>query len=100
MKYQKWNIGAPLEEDVAALREAGYPYLMALGGLRYRLSGSQCLALRPQIGYKFPVQTSGDKKHPRFPAIWYFRRAWMGWNFKFPLQKLTRGLVRPPHIVV
>ena len=30
MKYQKWNIGAPLEEDVAALREAGYPYLMAL----------------------------------------------------------------------
>ena len=30
MKYQKWNIGAPQEEDVAALREAGYPYLMAL----------------------------------------------------------------------
>ena len=30
MKYQKWNIGAPREEGVAALREAGYPYLMAL----------------------------------------------------------------------
>ena len=30
MKYQKWNIGAPREEDVAALREAGYPYLMAV----------------------------------------------------------------------
>ena len=30
MKYQKWNIGAPREEDVALLREAGYPYLMAL----------------------------------------------------------------------
>ena len=30
MKYQKWNIGAPREADMAALREAGYPYLMAL----------------------------------------------------------------------
>ena len=30
MKYEKWNIGAPREEDVAALREAGYPGLMAL----------------------------------------------------------------------
>jgi len=30
VKYQKWNIGAPREEDVVALREAGYPYLLAL----------------------------------------------------------------------
>ena len=30
MKYKKWNIGAPGEEDVALLREAGYPGLMAL----------------------------------------------------------------------
>ena len=30
MKYQKWNIGVPREGAVAALREAGYPYLMAL----------------------------------------------------------------------
>jgi len=30
VKYKKWNIGAPGEEDVALLREAGYPGLMAL----------------------------------------------------------------------
>ena len=30
MKYQKWNIGAPQEAGVAALREAGYPYLLSL----------------------------------------------------------------------
>ena len=30
MKYQKWNIGAPEKDDVARLREAGYPALMAL----------------------------------------------------------------------
>ena len=30
MKYQKWNIGVPREGAVAALREAGYPYLMAV----------------------------------------------------------------------
>ncbi len=30
LKYKRWNIGAPKEEDVALLREAGYPYLMAL----------------------------------------------------------------------
>ena len=30
MKYRKWNIGAPEDRDVATLREAGYPYLLAL----------------------------------------------------------------------
>ena len=30
VKYKKWNIAAPAEEDVAHLREAGYPYLLAL----------------------------------------------------------------------
>ena len=30
MRYRKWNIGAPADADVALLREAGYPYLMAL----------------------------------------------------------------------
>ena len=29
MKYQKWNIGTPAEQDVALLREAGYPYLLS-----------------------------------------------------------------------
>ena len=30
MKYKKWNIGAPEEAAVSQLREAGYPYLLAL----------------------------------------------------------------------
>ena len=30
VKYKKWNIGAPEDRDVATLREAGYPYLLAL----------------------------------------------------------------------
>ena len=30
MKYKKWNIGVPGEGEVTLLREAGYPYLMAL----------------------------------------------------------------------
>ena len=29
MKYQKWNISTPAEQDVARLREAGYPYLLS-----------------------------------------------------------------------
>ena len=28
MKFQKWNIGAPDEQDIALLRGAGYPYLL------------------------------------------------------------------------
>lgn len=30
MKYQKWNIASPAEEDVQGLRESGYPYLLSL----------------------------------------------------------------------
>jgi single-stranded-DNA-specific exonuclease len=30
MKYKKWNIGVPAEEEVFRLRAAGYSYLMAL----------------------------------------------------------------------
>ena len=29
MKFQKWNIGIPREQDVALLRSAGYPYLLS-----------------------------------------------------------------------
>ena len=29
MKYQKWNIGTPAEQDVALLRNAGYSYLLS-----------------------------------------------------------------------
>ncbi len=29
MKFEKWNIGAPAEQDVALLRSAGYPYLLS-----------------------------------------------------------------------
>ena len=29
MKFQKWNIGTPAEEDVSLLRSAGYPYLLS-----------------------------------------------------------------------
>ena len=29
MKFQKWNIGSPREQDVALLRSAGYPYLLS-----------------------------------------------------------------------
>ncbi|WP_295581302.1 single-stranded-DNA-specific exonuclease RecJ [uncultured Oscillibacter sp.] len=29
MKFQKWKIGAPAEQDVALLRAAGYPYLLS-----------------------------------------------------------------------
>ena len=29
MKYQKWNIGTPAEQDVALLQSAGYSYLLA-----------------------------------------------------------------------
>ena len=29
MKFQKWNIGSPQEQDVALLRSAGYPYLLS-----------------------------------------------------------------------
>ena len=29
MKYQKWNIGAPAEQDVTLLRSAGYSYLLS-----------------------------------------------------------------------
>lgn len=29
MKFQKWNIGAPKDQDVALLRSAGYPYLLS-----------------------------------------------------------------------
>ena len=29
MKFQKWNIGAPAEQDIALLRSAGYPYLLS-----------------------------------------------------------------------
>ena len=29
MKFKKWNIGAPAEQDVALLRSAGYPYLLS-----------------------------------------------------------------------
>ena len=29
MKFKRWNIGAPPEETVARLREAGYPYLLS-----------------------------------------------------------------------
>ena len=30
MKFQKWNIGAPADQDVALLRSAGYPYLLSI----------------------------------------------------------------------
>ena len=33
MKYKKWNIGVPAEEEVSRLRGAGYSYLLALGWL-------------------------------------------------------------------
>ena len=29
MKFKKWNIGTPNAEDVALLRNAGYPYLLS-----------------------------------------------------------------------
>jgi len=29
LKFKKWNIGTPAEQDVALLREAGYPYLLS-----------------------------------------------------------------------
>ena len=29
MKFKKWNIGSPTEQDVALLRTAGYPYLLS-----------------------------------------------------------------------
>ncbi len=29
MKFKKWNIGTPAADDVALLREAGYPYLLS-----------------------------------------------------------------------
>ena len=29
MKFKKWNIGTPQEQDVALLRSAGYPYLLS-----------------------------------------------------------------------
>ena len=29
MKFKKWNIGSPQEQDVALLRSAGYPYLLS-----------------------------------------------------------------------
>ena len=29
MKFKKWNIGTPAEQDVALLRSAGYPYLLS-----------------------------------------------------------------------
>ena len=29
MKFKKWNIGTPAEEDVSLLRSAGYPYLLS-----------------------------------------------------------------------
>ena len=29
MKFKKWNIGAPPDQDVALLRSAGYPYLLS-----------------------------------------------------------------------
>ena len=29
MKFQKWNISSPREQDVALLRSAGYPYLLS-----------------------------------------------------------------------
>ncbi|WP_298018004.1 single-stranded-DNA-specific exonuclease RecJ [uncultured Dysosmobacter sp.] len=30
MKFEKWNIGDPREQDVALLRSAGYPYLLSI----------------------------------------------------------------------
>ena len=30
MKFKRWNISASAEEDVFALRGAGYPYLLSL----------------------------------------------------------------------
>ena len=29
MKFKKWNISTPAEQDVALLRSAGYPYLLS-----------------------------------------------------------------------
>ena len=29
MKFKKWNIHTPADQDVARLREAGYPYLLS-----------------------------------------------------------------------
>ena len=29
MRFKKWNIGTPAEQDVALLRSAGYPYLLS-----------------------------------------------------------------------
>ena len=29
MKFKKWNIGTPAEQDVSLLRSAGYPYLLS-----------------------------------------------------------------------
>lgn len=29
MKFRKWNIGTPVEQDVSLLRSAGYPYLLS-----------------------------------------------------------------------
>ena len=29
MKFKKWNIGTPAEQDVALLRSAGYSYLLS-----------------------------------------------------------------------
>ena len=30
MKFKKWNIGTPAEQDVVLLRSAGYPYLLSM----------------------------------------------------------------------
>ena len=47
MKYQKWNIKTPPEQDVALLRSAGYPYLLstvlAARGISTAEAAAECL---------------------------------------------------------
>ena len=47
MKFKKWNIGTPGEQDVALLRSAGYPYLLstvlAARGVSTAEEAAECL---------------------------------------------------------
>ena len=47
MKYQKWNIKSPAEQDIALLRSAGYPYLLstvlAARGICSAETAAECL---------------------------------------------------------
>ena len=65
MKFKKWNIGKPAEQDVALLRAAGYPYLLstvlAARGISTAESAAESLELERELTISPMLMRDMDK---------------------------------------